>query len=120
MSAATGALIVAALIGGVILLFRVLQYRSDKTYRPTAEGFAEKLRQLVDGRLKYIELDELACVPIAYDERLERLRARFRDVVYDNTSFDTPTRESPSTTTLSAVGRARVGEIIDELDKLAT
>jgi hypothetical protein len=112
--------IVVALIGGIALLFWLLQYSSDKTYRPAAGEVATTLRALSAGQLSWAELDEFSCVRIAYDQRLDQLRERCNDILDDASSFASAEQNKGKAVQLSNVGQARVKELIDELETWTT
>jgi hypothetical protein len=116
------ATIVLIIVAGLAVLwgfFRFLQWRSDKTYRPTAQEVSGILRSLVAGELRWPDLDEFSCVRIAYDPRLDDIRRRFNAVLESPGNIDSTNKESP-TARLTQVGQSQVKEIIRELDALAT
>ena len=63
--------------------------------------------------------DEFSCVRIAYDARLDRLRERYNAIVNDPTCMVGEITES-NATPLNEQGRARIRELINELDALQT
>jgi hypothetical protein len=119
MSAAIVAFTVVAFVGVISVVFWFLQQLSNEAYRPTAGEMAGKLRCLTAGELTWAALDELSCVRIAYDGRLDQIRERFNVVLDDLSSYDNSSEKSP-TVKLSDTGRARISELINELEALAT
>ena len=111
------AVVIAGAIAAVFVFFLFLQWLSDRTYRPSRTDIRQILEASLEGRLDVQALDEFSCVRIAYDARLDRLRQRY------NTNLEDPacwlgeiTKENA--TPLSEQGRARVRELIHELDPL--
>ena len=119
MSIGTVALGVVVLVGSVFAGFWLLHRISDRTYRPTPQKMAEALRKLTEDDLSWSGLDELSCVRIAYDRRLDQIRERLNSALDQPGSFEQSSGES-SNVRLTEAARARVGELIRELETLAT
>jgi hypothetical protein len=109
-----GTAIVGA-VAGILTLFWILQRISDHTYRPSPGEIKEILQASLEGRLAWKALDEFSCVRIAYDPRLDRLRARYNAILDDPASFLGEATES-NATPFSQQGAARVRELVNELD----
>jgi hypothetical protein len=114
---------IAAVIGGAIaavfVLFRGLQWYSDRTYRPSVDDVRNVVQASLEGRLGIMAFDEFSCVRIAYDPRLDRLRERYNSVVNDPTFMVGEITES-NATPLNDHGRERLRELLNELDGLQT
>jgi len=113
------AAVIAGVIAAVFVLFRVLQWHSDRTYRPSGDDVRQILQASLEGRLGLKAFDEFSCVRIAYDRRLDRLRERYNAIVDDPTYMLGEIIES-NATPLNEHGRARIRELINELDALQT
>ena len=100
-------------------LFLFLQWLSDRTYRPSQDDIRRVLEASLEGRLDVKALDEFSCVRIACDPQLDRLRQRYNTVLDDPTCILGELTAS-NATPLSELGKARVRELINELDALQT
>jgi hypothetical protein len=109
---------IAAVIGAgivvVVILFRSLQWHSDRTYRPSPEDVRELLEASIEGRLDLGAFDQFSCVRIAYDPWLDRIRERYNAIVNDE-MYVVPGITESNATPLNERGRARVRELINEL-----
>jgi hypothetical protein len=78
---------IAAVVGGalaaVFVMFRGLQWNSDRTYRPSVDDVRNAVQASLEGRLGIMAFDEFSCVRIVYDPRLDRLRERYNSIVND-------------------------------------
>lgn len=114
---------IAAVVGGgiaaVFVLFRVLQWQSDRTYRPSRDESRHILEASLEGRLDLGTFDEFSCVRIAHDPRLDRLRERYNAIVDDPACILGEITEL-NATPLNEQGRARLRELINKLDALQT
>ena len=71
----------------IVLLFIVLQWRSDRTYRPSANEIRITVQKTINGRISEEEFDEFTSVRIAYDSRLEDIREEFNQIVNDEANI---------------------------------
>jgi hypothetical protein len=110
-----GAFVVAA--AAILAAFQVLQWYSDRTYRPSQEEVRRILEASLEGRLSLLAFDEFSCVRIAYDSRLDHLRERSNAIVNDPGHMLGEITKS-NATPLNEQGRARLRELISELDAL--
>jgi hypothetical protein len=112
---------ILVLVGGGVAaffgLFAFLQWLSDRTYRPSRDEVRRILEASLEGRLDYKALDEFSCVRIAYDTRLDHLRQRYNAILDDPANVAGELTES-NATPLNERGRARVRELIIELERL--
>ena len=113
--------VVVAGIGGIAAIlgvFRFLQWLSDRTYKPTPQDVARILEANLEGRLDLAAFDEFSCVRIAYDPRLDRIRERFNEIVEDP-NYITGEATSQNAAPLSEAGKAKLRELIDELNEFS-
>lgn len=98
--------------------FRVLQYFSDKTCRPSPLKVKEILVAAIEGRLRPAAFDEFSCVTIAYDKRPDAIRARFNEIVEDKKYIEGGFTNG-NTTPLDTAGKERLYGLVCELELLA-
>ena len=109
--------IIIAIVVGIVSFFAVLNWLSDRTYKPTIPEIVSILEASQNGRLSLAEFDEFSCVRIAYDSRLDSVREKFNQIVDDPVNIDGDFSER-NATALNDVGKSKIGELIDELRQL--
>ena len=114
---------IGTVILGVIVVvfvgFAVINWLGARTYRPTAPDIANTLQRLIDGELTWKELDDFSCVRIAYDKQLDSVRERCNRILDAPGTLDNENNSGP-TVRLTERGQAKIGEIVHELEALAT
>lgn len=110
-------LIIIAIVVVVFLIFGVLQWLSDRTYKPTISEVVGILETCRDGRLSLGEFDEFSCVRIAYDPRLDTIREKFNQIVDDKENIDGNFSREDATA-LNDIGKGKIGQLIEELQQL--
>jgi hypothetical protein len=105
----------AALVAGVFIFFTILQWLSDRTYKPTRKDVAAILRAQLEDKLDIGRFDEFYSVRIAYDPELEDLRHRFRSLVDDPKLC---LKETPpdNAVALNDSGKAQLRELISKVE----
>jgi hypothetical protein len=111
------AIIIIAVVAAIFLIFVVLQWTSDRTYKPTIAEIIGILDACQNGRLSLSEFDEFSCVRIAYDSRLDTVREKFNQIVGDSGNIDGEFSDEDATA-LNDAGKRKIGELIDELRQL--
>jgi len=113
------AAVVLCAIFGIFVLFWLLQWWSDRTYRPTRAEVRVVLQAAIEGRLDWYALDDFVSVRIAYDPQLDQLRERFNSILDERGCISREmTKSNPNTLTLSEEGLARVRAVISDLDNM--
>jgi hypothetical protein len=110
-------LIILAVVAGIYLLFMILQWASDRTYKPTISDVIAILEDCKEGRMSRGQFDEFSCVRIAYDSRLDAIREKFNSVVEDPQNIDGDFSNEDATA-LNDAGRSKIVGLIDELHQL--
>jgi len=113
------ALIIVAILISIILLFAVLQWFSNRTYKPTKDEIRKIIQASIDGRLSLGEFDELSCVYIAYDKGLENIREKYNQIV-NNPEYIDGEMTDDNMTPLNAAGKNKLSELINELSQVTT
>ncbi len=98
----------------IFLVFGVLQFWSDKTYKPTISEVIRILETCRDGQLSLSAFDEFSCVRIAYDSRLDTAREKFNQIV-DNPENIEGTFSKEDATALNDLGKSKIDSLIEEL-----
>lgn len=64
----------------VLAFFKFLELRTAKTYKPSPDEVAEKLRRVLAGTMPWQEWDEFVCVPIRNDDELNSIHLRCAEI----------------------------------------
>ena len=113
------ATIILAIVAAVVLIFVVLQWFSDRTYKPTAAEVIGILDACRNDKLSLAQFDEFSCVRIAYDSRLDAIREKFNQIVDDPDNIDGEP-SSENSTALNDVGKSKISKLIDEVRLIDT
>jgi hypothetical protein len=111
-------LIIAAALLGIILSFVFLNWLSARTYRPSKDDIRRILQASLDGHLDIGSFDEFSSVPIRYAPRLDDIRRRYNAIVEDPAHFQEVDIAEANATPLNERGRARLRELLDDLQHL--
>ena len=108
---------------GVVLIFAffwVLQFFSDRTYKPTKKEIAEIIQKSIDGRLDLGKFDEFSCVRIAYNSKLDAIREKYNDIVSNKEYFSVNEITGEDAAALNDKGRIELRKLMDELNEIST
>lgn len=102
-----------------ITIFWLLQWRSDKTYRPTKEQIRKILLSSIEDTIDQGTFDEFSCVRIAYNRELDAIREKYNQIVNNPEYIDTVI--SPElVVSLNEIGKSKLRELINDLDAVTT
>lgn len=102
-----------------IAILWLLQWRSDKTYKPTKEIIRRILLSSIDDTIDKDTFDEFSCVRIAYNQELDSIREKYNQIVNNPEYIDrviSPDRVVP----LNEIGESKLRELINDLDAVTT
>jgi hypothetical protein len=108
--------VVVAVVGS---LFFLLQYHSDKTYRPTVDDIRRTIQATIDETIELARFDEFSSVRIAYDPRLEAIRHRYNEIL-GSTEYLAGDAQGPTVAPITDAGKERLKELLSELNDAAT
>lgn len=100
-----------------IAVFWLLQWRSDKTYKPTKEEIRKVLLSSIDDTIDQSTFDEFSCVQIAYNKELDAIREKYNKMMTNPEYIDrviSPQRVVP----LNEIGKSKLRELINDLDAI--
>jgi len=103
----------------VVTIFWLLQWRSDKAYKPTKEDIRRILQSNIDDTIDQGTFDKFSRVRIAYNRELEAIREKYNRIVNNPEHIDrviSPDLVVP----LNEMGKSKLRELINELDAVAT
>ena len=110
-------------IGAVVaffLFFHILQWFSDRTYKPTAQDIRNIFQDTIDGKLSTGRCDEFCCVRIAYDKGLDEIRERYERILEEAGNCKWEDASETNQTPLAEQGKEKVRQLMKELDRWAT
>jgi hypothetical protein len=105
-------------VAAIVAFFGVLQFWSNRTYKPSPLDMKRIIESSIAGRLDLGSYDEFACVRIAYDKRLDQIREDFKRVV-DNPLYISGSVTKENATPLNDEGKTKLRVLINELENIA-
>jgi len=109
-------IVVVGVVAGIAVLFVILQWHSDRTYRPLPVDIARLIRSTIDNTISLTEFDDLSSVRIAYDPRLEAIRTRYNEIV-GSPHYIVGDAKGP-VAAVNQAGTQKLRELLAELEKL--
>ena len=99
----------------VVVFFRILNWRTAKTYKPTKDEVLEILDAVLSGRVTYLQWDTFICVPIRHDQKLEAVRVEVSALDQDRTLFAGTGQKWRGDAGFNELGLQRIEQIRDTL-----
>ena len=97
-----------------VLLYVILQWRSDKTYKPSKSEIREIIQASINGSITLHEFDTFSNVRIAYDKDLENIRNKYNDIVGNTENINNEATED-DVTSLNTVGKERLENLLNDI-----
>jgi len=96
-----------------IAIFWLLQWRRDRTYKPTKEKIRRIILSSIDDTIEQDAFDEFSCARIAYNQELDAIREKYNQIVNNPEYIDrviSPERVVP----LNEIGKLRLRKLIND------
>ena len=106
--------VITVLVTAAVLLFVVLQWRSDKAYKPSKSEIREIIQASINGSITLHEFDTFSSVRIAYDKDLENIRNKYNDIV-GNTKYINNEATEDDVASLNTAGRERLEILLNDI-----
>lgn len=101
----------------VVAFFRILNWHTAKTYKPTKAEVLEVLDAVLAGRVTYLQWDTFICVPIRHDPELESIRAQCSALDQDKSLFAGMGKKWQGDAGFNELGLRRIRQIRDSLSE---
>ena len=103
-----------ALIVIVFVIFiMILQFISNRTYKPTKEEIIEILNKTIEGKLELFDFDEFSSVKIHYNKELEEIRLKYVKIIANE--YYNSINENENPVPLNDKGKIEIQKLIGEL-----
>ena len=111
----TTLLIILAVVAVIFVFFAILQWASNRTYKPTISEVISILEDCKSGQMSRGQYDEFSCVRIAYDSRLDEIREKFNEVTDNPQYYIANDLSENDATALNDAGKREIEKLIAEL-----
>ena len=111
-------LIILAIVVIIFLHFAILQWASNRTYKPTISDVISILEDCKSGQMSRDQYDEFSCGRIAYDPRLDAIREKFNEVTDDPQHYVADNLSENDAAALNDAGKNEIEKLIGELREI--
>ena len=101
----------------IVLIILLLQWRSNKTYKPTVNDIRNIIQATINGTIELETFDEFSSVYIAYRKDLDVIRNMYNKTIINIECLDKGT-STDNVVPLNNVGKRELRELINKLNEL--
>jgi hypothetical protein len=107
-------LVIGIIVIFVIAIFSILQAISNRTYKPSREIIAKRIKDTIEQTIEYHDFDTFYSVKIAYDPKLEEIRLKYADII-DDPDFQSDIKETDCIAPINESGKKQLEVLMEEL-----
>ena len=101
----------------IVVIFLFLQWRSNRTYKPTVNDIHNIIQATINGTIDIETFDEFSSVYIAYREDLDAIRNMYNKIITNMERLDKDA-STDNVVPLNDVGKRELRELINHLNEL--